>query len=73
MAFAVGCNAVLLRDGTVQPQGDKAPHPRMSVGFWAAGKEMFLVSVRRFAGWTTGSGSSLLGSVVWWQGIGPAP
>lgn len=45
MAYAVGGNTVLLRDGTVQPQGDKATHPRTSVGFSADGKKMFLVTV----------------------------
>ncbi|MGW1680050.1 phosphodiester glycosidase family protein [Saccharopolyspora sp. NPDC002376] len=45
MAFAVGGNTVLLRDGVVQPQTDQSVHPRTSVGFSADGKKMFLVTI----------------------------
>ena len=42
---AIGGDAVLLRDGVVQPVDDAALHPRTAVGFSADGKRMWLLTI----------------------------
>ncbi|WP_206337074.1 MULTISPECIES: phosphodiester glycosidase family protein [Streptomyces] len=64
MGFAIGGNTVLLRDGVVQPQGDKAVHPRTSVGFSADGKKMFLVTIDGRSAESRGMSYDELGSFM---------
>lgn len=45
LAMAISGNTMLLRDGAVLPQTDKAIHPRTAVGFDADGSTMFLLTV----------------------------
>lgn len=43
--FAVGGNAILLKDGQIQEFSDPNSEPRTAIGFSADGKTMFLVAV----------------------------
>lgn len=45
LAMAISGNTMLLENGTVLPQGDKAIHPRTAVGFDKDGSTMFLLTV----------------------------
>lgn len=45
LAMAISGNTMLLRDGTVLPQTDKAIHPRTAIGFDADGSTMYLLTV----------------------------
>ncbi|WP_404382056.1 phosphodiester glycosidase family protein [Knoellia locipacati] len=45
LAMAISGNTMLLENGAVLPQGDKAIHPRTAVGFDEDGSTMFLLTV----------------------------
>ncbi|GAB3706027.1 phosphodiester glycosidase family protein [Mariniluteicoccus flavus] len=45
LRMALSTIMVVLKDGNVLPQGDKALHPRTAIGFDATGSKMFLLTV----------------------------